>query len=474
MSDNPTKKIYISYAHAGKGKHVTESLDKAFQANGVIIERDIKAVKYRESFKKYMEKLGAGDYVIAVIDKSYLESHHCMFELLEVHKNKQFRKRIFPVILPCAKIGTARQRLKYIEYWENEKKDLGEEMSGVDQANLQGIREELDLYVEIRSKFGTIADILADMNARSLVSHQAEAYKTIFDAIQNDINKKKEQAPEIEKISFGSNKTNSIEKIYLCNRKDQFTTFTKTARKKINALYIHGDELHGHDEMFSRFCNHLTGVYTADVSHRSNIKTSDIGFSAITPFNFKTVLSRSFLREFGIKLSQNEISKKEFRAVCKSNEIASLKTDGIVAIHFRIPGGEWFPELINQIEWFVDLCRTTDLPDNAPTFHFFFSVVYSRTNLFKQPILFGKLRRHKKNIIKALEDTSIPSINELSWVKDDHIRHWLSIIGVNDHEKRQRLMTKFFHTKHSRKGFYMSKLKKALTAVINDPQTTEL
>jgi len=195
MTDNPTKKIYISYAHAGEGKQVAESLDKAFQERNVLILRDVRDVKYKGSFGEFMDEMGAGDYVIAVIDKPYLESHNCMGELMAVYKNEQFRERIFPIVLSDAGIYDTIQRVKYIGYWENKIKELEEAMRGVGLANLQGVREELDLYTEIRQTFATITDILADMNAYQLKSHQEEDFKTIFDEIHGKINKNSGTTP---------------------------------------------------------------------------------------------------------------------------------------------------------------------------------------------------------------------------------------------------------------------------------------
>ncbi len=183
------KKIYISYAHRGEGKQVTEALDKAFQARDVRIVRDVRDVAYKESFGEFMAELGAGDYVIAVIDKPYLESKNCMGELIEVYKNEQFRKRIFPVVLSDAGIYDTIRRIKYIAYWENKTKELEEAMRGVNLANLQGIREELDLYTEIRQTFATITDILGDMNAFKLAAHQEDNFKAVFEAIHGEISK---------------------------------------------------------------------------------------------------------------------------------------------------------------------------------------------------------------------------------------------------------------------------------------------
>lgn len=183
------KKIYISYAHAGEGKQVTESLDKAFQARDVRIVRDVRDVAYKESFGKFMTELGAGDYVIAVIDKPYLESENCMGELMEVYKNEQFRKRIFPVVLSDAGIYKPRKRIKYIAYWENEIKELEDDMRSIGLANTKSIQKDLDLYTEIRRTFDRIIEVLADMNTYKLESHQEENFKTVFEAIHGEISK---------------------------------------------------------------------------------------------------------------------------------------------------------------------------------------------------------------------------------------------------------------------------------------------
>jgi len=183
------KKIYISYAHAGEGKQVTESLDAAFQERNVLIVRDVRDVAYKESFREFMAALGAGDYVIVVIDKPYLESKNCMGELVAVYENEEFRKRIFPVVLEDAGIYDALTRVGYIKYWEAKTKELEEAMRGVGLANLQGIREELDLYTKIRQTFATMADILGDMNVFELKSHQDEKFKTVFDEIHGKISK---------------------------------------------------------------------------------------------------------------------------------------------------------------------------------------------------------------------------------------------------------------------------------------------
>jgi internalin A len=96
-----------------------------------------------------MKRIGRGKCVITVISDKYLKSANCIFELLEIAKNGEFDKRIFPIVLADAKIYKPIERIRYIEYWEDEIKQFDEAIKKVSAANLQGFREEIDLYTEI-------------------------------------------------------------------------------------------------------------------------------------------------------------------------------------------------------------------------------------------------------------------------------------------------------------------------------------
>jgi hypothetical protein len=93
------KQVFISYAWGGESERITNQIEEAFQAKEITIIRDKKYLKYKESIKEFMQRIGQGTCVIAVISDSYLKSENCMFELLEIAKNRDFYNRIFPLIL---------------------------------------------------------------------------------------------------------------------------------------------------------------------------------------------------------------------------------------------------------------------------------------------------------------------------------------------------------------------------------------
>jgi len=176
--------IFISYAWGGEREEIVNQIDQAMQKRGIKITRDKRDLGYRGSIKEFMERIGQGNCVIVVVSDKYLRSKNCMFELVEIAENKQFADRIFPIILPDAKIYDAVDRLDYVEYWDKEKAKLNEKIRILpDQSNLQGIREELDNYDRFRDEISRLTSTLKDMNTLTPDMHRDANFSQLFDAL---------------------------------------------------------------------------------------------------------------------------------------------------------------------------------------------------------------------------------------------------------------------------------------------------
>lgn len=180
------REIFISYAWGGESESFVDRLDQTFQAQGIRIIRDKRDLGYKGRIKAFMERIGRGKYVIAVIGDKYLKSPNCMFELVQISKNGDFYDRIFPVVLADADIYRPVQRLQYVKHWEQEIKALDEAMKEVSGANLQGFREEIDEYTEIRNTIAEIVSTLKDMNTLTADLHS----DADFEALRNAINER--------------------------------------------------------------------------------------------------------------------------------------------------------------------------------------------------------------------------------------------------------------------------------------------
>ncbi|MBD2512157.1 toll/interleukin-1 receptor domain-containing protein [Nostoc muscorum FACHB-395] len=177
------KEIFISYAWGGDSETYVNHLDKILQSKGIAIIRDKRDLGYKGLIKAFMEKIGRGKCVIAVISDKYLKSPNCMFELVQIAKNGNFYDRIFPIVLSDAQIYNPIQRIKYIKHWEDKIKELDEAMKGVSSANLQGFREEIDLYTEIRNTVAELTNLLKDMNTLTPDIHSKSDFDELSKAI---------------------------------------------------------------------------------------------------------------------------------------------------------------------------------------------------------------------------------------------------------------------------------------------------
>jgi hypothetical protein len=185
--ENYENAVFISYAWGGEPEEVVNQIDKALQSRGLKITRDKRDLGYKGSIKEFMERIGQGNCVIVVVSDKYLRSPNCMFELVEIADNKQFHDRIFPIVLTDANIYDPIKRIEYIKYWEEKRAALAEAIRTLDPANLQGIREEMDLYDHIRDKVSGLTSILKDMNTLTPEMHQDANFSHLYNAIEKRI-----------------------------------------------------------------------------------------------------------------------------------------------------------------------------------------------------------------------------------------------------------------------------------------------
>ncbi|MFN6436523.1 MAG: COR domain-containing protein [Nostoc sp. DedSLP01] len=177
------KEIFLSYGWGGESEQFVNKLDETLQGKGIKIIRDKRDLGYKGLIKAFMERIGRGKCVIAVISDKYLKSPNCLFELVQIAKNGEFGDRIFPIVLRDAQIYDAIDRLKYVEYWENKVQELDTALKKVSAANLDGFREDIDLYTEIRQYLPRLANTLKDMNTLTPDIHSESEFEEFLKAI---------------------------------------------------------------------------------------------------------------------------------------------------------------------------------------------------------------------------------------------------------------------------------------------------
>src|SRR5688500_20348882 len=172
--------VYISYAWGGESERIFNELDADLQTKGIMVVRDKRDLGFKGMLRDFMQQIGRGHAVILVISDKYLKSPNCMFELVEIARNKDLYDRVFPIVLGDADIYDPVNRIKYIKHWEDKIKALDEAMKSVSAANLQGMRDELDSYDEIRDKISNLTFFLKDMNTLTLEIQQTSHFASLI------------------------------------------------------------------------------------------------------------------------------------------------------------------------------------------------------------------------------------------------------------------------------------------------------
>jgi tetratricopeptide (TPR) repeat protein len=178
--------VFVSYGWGGESELIVDELEQALAKHGISVTRDKKEIEYKGSIKDFEQRIGRGQCVILVISDKYLQSEHCMYELLEVDKSQNLRDRIFPIILNDARIYDPIDRLKYITYWEKRHKQLNSAIrENIDElSDLSGIFSELDRYRRIRASIDHLTDLLHDMNTLTPEMHKLYGFSMMIKLIK--------------------------------------------------------------------------------------------------------------------------------------------------------------------------------------------------------------------------------------------------------------------------------------------------
>ena len=181
------KELFISYTWSSQSEDLANLLDETFQARDVTIIRDKKHLEYKGNIEKFMERLGRGKCIIAIICDKYLKSPSCMFELVQIEINGNFWDRVFPIVLDDVQINDPIERIKYIQHWENRISALDTALKSVSAANMQGFREEIDRYTKIRNTIAGLTHTLGNMNTLTLKAHTESNFEILFRCIEDKL-----------------------------------------------------------------------------------------------------------------------------------------------------------------------------------------------------------------------------------------------------------------------------------------------
>ncbi len=183
--------VFISYAWGGESENIVGMLQNALNNQGISTIRDKTDLEFKGSIPEFMKKLGEAEVVVVVISDKYLKSPYCMSELVGMYNNKDFKNRIFPIILDDAKIFQPAERLCYMEFWKSKKTELEEAINRIGDEAVKVISEDFTTFEGILNLFGDVINDLKNFNALTPEIHRNENFASLIIEILKQLDKTK-------------------------------------------------------------------------------------------------------------------------------------------------------------------------------------------------------------------------------------------------------------------------------------------
>ena len=154
--------VFLSYCWADE-KIADEVYDNLIRCTQIKLHRDKLEIGQWGSIKEYMQSIAQMDYTILLISEAYLKSPNCMYEVLEVMRDRKYKDKIFPAVVYKG-IYDPLIRANFVKYWQDELLKLKNVINGIDAQNLGPLTEDVKQRQDIESNIATFLGIVSDMN----------------------------------------------------------------------------------------------------------------------------------------------------------------------------------------------------------------------------------------------------------------------------------------------------------------------
>lgn len=193
------KTVFLSYCQ--KDSCIADLVEEniGIKLRAITVTRDVRDVKYKESFSEFMQSIGQHDFVITIISDKYLKSRNCMYEALEVMRDRKFHNKLLFIVisdndityynkmdLPIkANIYSIEGQTEYLKYWQSEEEKIIKYIEAINNPLLSGEHvEELKIIKKIQIDIQEFMRYLRDRKGVSLEDMINSEFKEIRSIIE--------------------------------------------------------------------------------------------------------------------------------------------------------------------------------------------------------------------------------------------------------------------------------------------------
>lgn len=175
---------FISYSR--KDAKVVDELERIFLTVGLTFVRDVRDLQFGGGIPSFMESIRLADSVVVIISDSFLRSSNCLFEMLELMSEEDFRGRLTPITLDPTTIADPKKMAEYVAYWEGEATRLASKTRRLDPKNAGPLMAHVNLYSRIAGFVGEFIRTIRDIRHLSLSELRLAYYRPLIEALGCD------------------------------------------------------------------------------------------------------------------------------------------------------------------------------------------------------------------------------------------------------------------------------------------------
>ncbi len=195
-----TKTVFMSYCQ--KDSPILNIIEKELidRVRWIKISRDIRDVRYKESLSMFMQSIGDHDFIVVIISDQYLKSINCMYEMVEMMRDRKYiEKLLFVIITENDKqyygdsvdipIGVDLYSLagqnEYIKYWKIKETEIREMIKSLDDpVHTKNHVEEIQMVKLIQIGIQSFMDAVSDRKGISLEDMMSSGFSDFISAMQ--------------------------------------------------------------------------------------------------------------------------------------------------------------------------------------------------------------------------------------------------------------------------------------------------
>jgi Tfp pilus assembly protein PilF len=181
VTELATASIFLSYSW--RDKAIADQLDNDLVQMRMNVVRDVRDLRYRGKISDFMAAIRTTDFAILLISDSYLKSKNCMTEVLHLLREREFEKKLLPVIVGDARLYTTKERLEYTRYWKDQMLDLERELAQYSPVSALPALADLKAIGQIHSEINEFISYISDIKHVSFTDLKKEGYRTLLEAL---------------------------------------------------------------------------------------------------------------------------------------------------------------------------------------------------------------------------------------------------------------------------------------------------